>query len=462
MTEPTSSPSESTTESSGDEPTAPGKIKILSSLGPAIITASVVLGPGSILSASYVGFKFGFSLTWVLLLATLLMIGLTGLSARLGVVLEGSLCDEITGRAGRFYAALTGISIFFVAACFQFSNNLGIVAAFEPLLTKESNWLAPTVIIGMNVFIIAVIYGTKSLYQTLELMMKILIGMMTLAFAINLLMVHPDIAAILKGFIPSKPDGFQFFPTFKPAVIENNEIVQKASLIDPYYRVISMFATTASVAAAFYQSYLVRAKGWKLQNTKQGLVDSTLGIMILGLITLMVLSTAATVLHGEEKIKLETVADVATQLEPAFGASAKILFCVGIFAGAFSSFLVNAMIGGAMLSDGVGLGNHIDGKWPKALTVLTLLTGMGFSLLIINRGGAPVSLIIFAQSMTLLAFPALIIGMLWLAYQKDLTGERAIPGWMKGAGWVSLVVSMALAVRTAVTVYYKIMIAFGS
>ncbi len=85
------------------------------------------------------------------------------------------------------------------------------------------------------------------------------------------------------------------------------------------------------------------------------------------------------------------------------------------------------------------------------------------SLFILQRGGgAPVSLIIFAQSMTVLAVPALIIGMLWLAYRKDLTGERAIPGWMKAAAWVSLAVSIALALRTIITVYYKIQIELGS
>ena len=46
----------------------------LKSLGPAFIVASVVLGPGSILSNSYVGAKFGYSMIWLLVLASLMMI----------------------------------------------------------------------------------------------------------------------------------------------------------------------------------------------------------------------------------------------------------------------------------------------------------------------------------------------------------------------------------------------------
>ena len=38
----------------------------LRTLGPALIVASVVLGPGSILTASQVGASFGYELVWVL------------------------------------------------------------------------------------------------------------------------------------------------------------------------------------------------------------------------------------------------------------------------------------------------------------------------------------------------------------------------------------------------------------
>ena len=103
-------------------------------MGPAIIVASVVVGPGSILTSSQIGVEFGYSMVWVLALAVLLMMGMTALSSRLGVVLEGTLCDELARRAGRPFAALAGISLFLIAACFQFGNNLGVLAAIEPFV----------------------------------------------------------------------------------------------------------------------------------------------------------------------------------------------------------------------------------------------------------------------------------------------------------------------------------------
>ncbi|QDU79335.1 Divalent metal cation transporter MntH [Polystyrenella longa] len=415
--------------------TSPRKVSILSSLGPAIITASVVLGPGSIVSASKLGNTYGFSMTWVVLLAVVLMICMTALSARLGVVLEKSLCEELKVRAGRPLAILAGVSVFLICACFQYSNNLGILLAVEPLMENVSPTFSISVIVALNVFIIAVLWGLKSLYGHIETLMKILVAMMTIAFAINLG------CALL---IPAEEAPAE-------AAVAAAEVVAETPAPSPItlVTIIAMFATTFSVAGAFYQSYLVREKGWTIANIRQGFVDSTLGITVLGLITLMVMSTSAIVLHGKAGIELNSAADVALALEPAFGKFAVIIFCLGIFAGAFSSFLVNSMIGGAMLSDGFGLGYHIDKTWPKVFTTIALLTGMSVAVYVKSQDlPKPANLIVFAQSVTVIANPVLAAALLWLATRKDLIGNRKIPTWLKIMAVIGLIVAIGFAYRT--------------
>ncbi len=417
--------------------------RILRSLGPAIITASVVLGPGSILSASKIGHTYGYQMIWVLVIAVIMMIAMTALSARLGIQLKGTICDELASRAGRPVAAAIGIILFLIAACFQFSNNLGILAAVEPFIDEGSN-ISLWIIIGMNAFIIMALYGFKHLYGLIEKLMKLLVGIMMIAFAINLFQVKPDWLATLSGFIPSIPEGT--FDTILPKWDAG-----KDKVMDQMTPLVALYATTFSVAGAFYQSYLVRQKGWTRSDLKQGLTDSVLGISALGLITMMVLITAASVLYQNPDItKLGSVADVAKSLEPAFGKSAMIIFSLGIFAGAFSSFLVNAMIGGSILADGFGLGGYIDLKWPKLCTVFALLVGMFVAIYTKTMGQKPVGLIIFAQSLTVLGIPMLAVAMLWLATRADMKGENKIPAWMKILGYLGLISSIFLALRTAV------------
>ena len=466
-----------------DDSKSTGIGRLILSIGPALITASVVLGPGSILAASKVGQKDGYTMTWVLLLAVLLMIGLTALSSRLGVVLEKTPCEEIALRVGRPAAIVTGGALFLIAACFQFGNNLGVVAAIEPFLTvvelpddfklsedkiksytedqlkvvsdadlkagmgvaklpkevkdlldpklvEQAEAAATTavrikagVIVLINVIVIVALFGFRNLYKPVETMMKVMVGLMVLGFAVNLIFAQPDLGKAAAGLIPStKLDG--------------------SSLI----AVIGLFATTFSVGGAFYQAYLVREKGWTIKHAKQGIVDSTIGISALGALTMMIMLTAAAVLHGQEGVKLGSAADVARQLEPVFGVASRNLFCMGIFAGAFSSFLVNAMIGGTVLSDGIGHGGNMDRATPKICTVVALGMGMVVALSVLMVGLNPLNLIIFAQAVTTLGLPALAIALLYLATRPDLQGEKAIPGWMK-------IVAVAATLATLVVAY---------
>ncbi len=417
-----------------DQPPTSFFKRLLASLGPAIITASVVLGPGSILSASKIGHTYAYQMSWVLVIAVIMMIAMTALSARLDIQLKGTICDELAERAGRPVAAATGVILFLIAACFQFSNNLGVLAAVEPFM-KEGNDYSLAIIIGMNAFIILALYGFKHLYGVIEKLMKLLVAIMIIAFAINLFQVKPDWLKAIAGLIPSLPE----------------QAANGAGMKEVMTPIVAMYATTFSVAGAFYQSYLVRQKGWTRANLKQGLIDSTLGISMLGLITLMVLITAAKVLYQNPDVEtLTSVSDVATSLEPGFGKSAMVIFSLGIFAGAFSSFLVNAMIGGSILADGFGLGGYIDQKWPKLFTVFALMVGMAVAIYTKTMGQKPVGLIIFAQSLTVLGIPMLAIAMLWLATRADMKGENAIPAWMKILGFIGLITSVLLAIRTAV------------
>ena len=154
--------------------------------------------------------------------------------------------------------------------------------------------------------------------------------------------------------------------------------------------------------------------------------------------------------------ELKSAADVARQLEPLFGGLATGLFCLGIFAGAFSSSLVNAMIGGTILSDGLGRGGSMDGIWPRALTVVVLAVGflvaIGIRTADLNTG----KLIIFAQAITVLVNPLLAGVMLWLATRKDVAGQRMIPAWMVTLAVAGSALVLVLSVRTGYRLYLQI------
>ena len=413
--------------------------ELIGKIGPTIIVAAVVLGPGSILTSSRVGADFGFPAWFVLALSTFLMIGMVTLAARLGVTYERSLCEELAARLGRGASLFVGLVLFLVVALFQSSNNLAIIAGLEPLVEDigDGRLLAGTgvslmVLLLINFFVAFCLFRVRSLYSQIERLMKILVLVMIFAFTGNLIVV-------IFGALDS-------------------EAVQKmTSRKSDLIPLLGMIGTTFSIGGAFYQGYLVREKGWKLADWKKGLSDSIFGICVLGIVTSFIFITSVLTFHGRaDGFELKSVGDVAKQLEPLFGKGAKVIFSLGIMAGAFSSFLVNAVIGGTILSDSLGKGWRLSDTMPRVLTCCALLIGMGVASWSLSGGSGTVTLITIAQALTVLGLPMLAAALIYLGTRKELVGERKVPKWILGTCWLGFVVACSLAVKTALMVWDKV------
>lgn len=388
--------------------------------GPALVVASVVLGPGSIVNASKVGAGWGMSFLWVLLAATLLMAAVTALAGHVGATAEGTPCEVLAQHAGRPAALVVGLVLFGVVACFQFTNNIGVLAALEPLVGGGAAFEVP-LLIALNALAGAALFGWRELYGRLELVMKVLVGVMALGFIGNLLLARPNPGDVVAGFVPRLPDTGGEVP----------------------WPVIALVMTTLSVAGAFWQAYLVRAKGWGPGDVAKNRADALLGIAVLGGLTATILITAATVLAGRVEPDTLSTTEISHQLEPLFGTGARVLFGLGLLGGAVSSFLVNAWIGGTVLADSLGLGGDVDGPWARRLTVVALAVGLVVAALQRGTQASTTQLITLGQALTVLGNPVLAAVLVWLGWR-----QRA-PLWMRAGGVIGFIVMSLLAVRTA-------------
>lgn len=283
-------------------------------IGPGIIIASAVLGPGSITVASRIGSEFGYELLWVLIFSPLAMV---------------------------------------------------------------------------------MLFKSKNIYQLLEKVMMVMVMIMISAFVINLVFAKPVVTDVLSGFIPT---------SFSESYI---------------YEMVAMVGTTFSLIGCLYQAYLIQDKGWKLNNLKTGLHDTLIGITVLSVITFLVIVTSAAALHPAG-IKVSSAADMALQLEALFGHFAKYIFSLGLIAAAFSSLVVNAFIGGSLLSDALGYGRSLNATVPRALITTVLFIGM---IVAVFFKGNIVYALVIAQAATIFAVPAVGIGMFLLANNNKIMGN---------------------------------------
>ncbi len=364
---------------------------ILKSLGPGFIIASVVLGPGSITVASRIGSEYGYTFLWVIVLATIFMITYTSMGARFGVVSNKSILQSIADTYGRWFAIAIGISAFLSTSSFQFGNNLGIGIGMEGITgINERVW--PFIFTTLGIILI---FWAKNLYKVLEQLMKFMVMIMIFAFFINLVLTKPDIAPLTRGFVPSglSPDSLNV--------------------------VAAMMATSFALAAALYQSYLAQDKGWKKEHLKSSLKDTYIGVLLLAIISATVLITSAAALHPRG-ILVNSAADMAMQMEALFGGYAKVIFSIGLCAAAFSSMMVNSVIGGGLLADGLGLGRSMNDRMTKLFIIAILLIGM---LVAVFFRGNVIYALIMAQASSMLAVPLIAVGLFLMLNNKKIMGK---------------------------------------
>ena len=478
------------------------RVSILRSIGPALITACVVFGPGSLIISANVGATYGYDLVWLLVLTGLLMGTFMTMSARVGVTASATHFATLRQEVGVAFAALVGIVLCLVCAAFQFSNNLAVAlvaGAFVPKdpMPQDLEWrvfLAQFAAMALlNALLIVFLFRAHHVYKAVERIMKFMVGIVLLSFLFNLLVALPELRAwglvmvvllvavlavwqsrsgderlmrillavillpllvtlvvaspplqaLLKGFLPGLPEGLELrFP----------QIVD-GELVDPMVLIASLVGTTFSVAGAFFQGNLVREKGWTVEDYDRGVGDAIAGVCVLTFVSMMIMVTAGTVILGEPASNLATL---ALTLQPLLGPTAFVVFCIGLIPIALNPFLINAMIGGTALADGLGFPGRLSDFWPRVFTIGVLIVGFVVATVGLWFKIPPVNLMIFGQAMTVIGNPLLAATLLWLANRKTVMGERRNRIASNVLGTIGLTVVILLTVRMLWFLYLRV------
>lgn len=367
---------------------------VLRRVGPGFITAAIVLGPGSILASSRAGAEASYNLVWILVLSAVFMAAFTAMGARLGCVLDESPLSFAAARWGRWAAVVVGLSGFLVATGFQFGNNIGVAVALGGLLPLPA-WLWPPLFTGMALLFLA---SARHFYALLEKVMLGFVLLMLGAFLGNLLITGFSPTALVAGLVPRTPG-------------DGELVIGRA-----------MLATTFSAVAAFYQAYLVRAKGWGRQQLSTAIADAWLGIALLTLIGLIIMVTAAAALGGRAG-DFDNIAELADLFGSVLGPWSTVVFCLGLAAAACSSIIANVLVGGVLMADGLGLGHRVDSPGTRACAAVSLVIGCLVAMAILLGQTAGTTSVLIAQSATLFAAPLCALMLFGVTTSKRIMGD---------------------------------------
>ena len=174
-------------------------------LGPAFIACVAYVDPGNFATNVAGGAQFGYALGWVVLTANLMAMLVQSLSAKLGIATGPSLPEVCRDRLPRRRRGLpAGLQAELVAMATDLAEFTGAALGLH-LVFGLSIWVSALLAALATFAVLAMEVGG---FRRLEAAITALVGVVVLAFCLELLLSRPQPGAVAQGvFVPQLPGG---------------------------------------------------------------------------------------------------------------------------------------------------------------------------------------------------------------------------------------------------------------
>lgn len=388
-------------------------------IGPAFMVTAAFIGPGTVITTTMAGTNFGYALVWALVFSVLATIVLQGMTARLGIISQQGLAENILATMPnvplKVVSGLLIVSAIVIGnGAYQGGNiagaSLGIEGAFGPIGGEISLW---PWFIGFFAFLLLI----SGSYKVIEGALIVIVTLMSIAFVLTAIIVGIDVQALFSGIVI-----WQI-----PSGATMTVIALIGTTVVPY----NLFLHTSSVAKKWH----------KPEHISEANRDLYLSIPIGGILSIAIVSTAATAFFGQQ-LQVQSAADIAPALEPVFGSGAKYLLSIGLFCAGISS-AVTAPLAAAFALSGL-LGGQVGIKdlrfkliWMAILVIGVVPASLGYK---------PVNIILFAQIANGILLPLIVLFLLWIMNSQRL-GEYRNNRIQNVLGGIVLLITLLLSSR---------------
>lgn len=371
----------------------------LKNLGPGLLVAAAFIGPGTVTTASVVGASTGYALMWALVFSIFATIVLQEMSARLGIVSREGLGEALrttfdSPLVKALVILLIVLAITFGNAAFETGNITGAALGLETIIGL------PTQVWALVVGLVSFALLASGAYKLIERVLVGLVILMSIVFVVTaVLVLRPgDLGGILGGiFAPGIPEG---------------SLLTAVALIGTTVVPYNLFLHASSVQEKWGEGV---PTGRALSESR---FDTTLSIMLGGVITLAIISTAAAAFF-ERGIEITDAGQMAEQLEPLLGPLAKYFFALGLFAAGLTSAITAPLAAAYATSGALGWERDLSGWRFRAVWALVLVVGTVLAVL----GTNPVAAILFAQAANGVLLPIVVLFLLFAMNRSNLLGD---------------------------------------
>jgi manganese transport protein len=388
--------------------------KLAAFSGPGFLIAVGYMDPGNWATDIAGGSEFEYRLIFVLLASNLMAILLQSLASRLGIVTARDLaqvCRESYSR--RVSLGLWIFAEIAIAAC-DLAEVIGSAIALNLLF--HIPLLAGVCLTALDV--LAILYLQRRGFRYLEVMVVTLIGTIGICYLLEILMVRPEAAGILHGFLPT------------PEMFGNRDML---------YIAVSMLGATVMPHNLYLHSSLVQTRA--IERTPQGMrtairfnfIDSFLALNFAFLINAAILVMAAGTFYRHGLYQMAEIQQAYHTLAPLLGAPlASLLFALALLCSGQNSTLTGTLAGQVVME---GFLDIRVAPWLRRLiTRLLAIVPAIFTVALYGERGTA-RLLILSQVILSLQLSFAVFPLVKFTSDRRRMGEFVNPGWLRATSW---------------------------
>lgn len=393
-------------------------IERLKNIGPGALVAAAFIGPGTVTTATKSGASSGYTLLWAMLFSTIATIIFQEMAARLGIVTQKGLGENINEKIKKpalkyVVAFIVIVAVFVGNIAYETGNVTGATLGLTTLMPSVKVWIwAP--ILGIISFLLL----WSGNYKKIEKFLVALVLFMSGAFLITAIASKPDIVEIAKGmFIP------------------------KAGSND-WMTVVGIIGTTVVPYNLFLHASSASERWKSKEDLKNARMDTIISIGLGGLISMCIIIAAAANIHGTG-IEINNGADMALAVEPILGPWAKWLIGIGLFAAGFTSTITAPLAAAFATTGALGIKQDLKSLKFKIVWIIVLLVGIVLATL---GQSSPTELILVAQAANAIILPIMALFLMYCMNSKSL-GEYKNKPINNILGVIIIIVTIVLCYR---------------
>jgi manganese transport protein len=398
--------------------------KILAFAGPGYLVAVGYMDPGNWATDLAGGSRFGYTLLSVILISNLMAVLLQGLACKLGIVTGRDLAQACRDHFSTPVVwALWILCEIAIAAC-DLAEVIGSAIALNLLFGIA----LPVGVAITACDVLLLLWLQNKGVRVLEALVITLIATVGLCFAFELVLSRPDVAGVMRGFIPSA------------SIITDREKL---------YIAIGILGATVMPHNLYLHSSIVQTRRYeetsagKREAVRYAFVDSTIALSFALFINAAILIVAAASFHTTGNQAVAEIQDAYKLLTPLLGAGASTVFALALLASGQNSTLTGTLAGQIVME---GFLNIRLRPWLRRL--ITRLIAIVPAVIVAIMGGesGTAQLLILSQVVLSLQLSFAVVPLVMFTSDKMKMGEFMNPLWLKVLAYVVATVIAALNV----------------